>query len=146
MKYIINVVIASAMAFFSLGSVADPIQDLSMNAYRAGWYPNFFQGGGPLTCAQTCEAWVGTRAERERSTNVDPDSFEAAVCKITNDDVIIIDPVNDITSHWIYGNQFDDEPRCYAAHRALWVETRSRYMCLCARPINITPGDPIPLG
>ncbi|MEX2963981.1 hypothetical protein [Microbulbifer sp. TYP-18] len=136
MKTIIRLCLFSVLAGFSAVSTADPIQDLSMNLYKAGWYPNFFRGSGPLTCARTCEIWVAAPSEMEKSNIVDPDSEQAAVCKITRDVNIIVEAINDPSSHWIYGNQFDDEPICHVAHRAGWVERSEYFMCLCAQPTN----------
>ncbi|MEW5249983.1 hypothetical protein [Microbulbifer sp. 2201CG32-9] len=137
MKFLAKVLLASAAVCFSSMSSADPIQDLSMNLYQAGWYPNFIQGIGPLTCVRTCDIWVNSRPERENSSIVDPDSQQAAVCKITRDVSIIVEGVNDPTSHWIYGNQFDSEAVCHVAHRANWVERSEYYMCLCVRPSTL---------
>ncbi|MFS1523812.1 hypothetical protein ACL7TT_06805 [Microbulbifer sp. 2304DJ12-6] len=134
MKSIFNFLIASVISGFSMMSLADPIQDLSMNLYKAGWFPNFIQGAGPLTCPRTCEIWVGARAEQEKSSDMDQDSERAAVCKVTRDASIIFEGINDPSSHWIYGNQFDDEPVCYVAHRSGWVERSEYFMCLCVQP------------
>ncbi|MCL1125293.1 hypothetical protein [Shewanella surugensis] len=105
---------------------ADPIQDLSMNAYKAGWFPNFYQGQA-MTCPKACEVWVGTRAEQEKTTDIVSTKDVAYVCKITRDPAIIMDPQNDPSSHWIYGSQFDDVAACFATRNI----GSDLFMCLC---------------
>ncbi|WP_299495392.1 hypothetical protein [uncultured Shewanella sp.] len=114
----------------SMSIQADPIQDLSMNAYKAGWFPNFYQGQA-MTCPKACDVWVGTRAEYERTNDVVSKHDVAYVCKITRDPAIIMDPQNDPSSHWVYGSQFDDIPACFAG--TSWGQTigSDLFMCLC---------------
>ena len=111
--------------------MADPIQDLSMNQYKAGWYPNFYKGNGPMTCPKTCEVWVGAKREHEQSSNIDGQTRETSVCKVTDKDEIIIEGVNDPSSHWLYGNQFDDYPVCHVLPIGIEPIRKKEFMCLC---------------
>lgn len=126
----------SIFVVIALASVAqaDPIEDLSMDSYEAGWYPNFYKGKGPMTCPQTCEIWTGARSESEYSYEVDKSTRRTNVCKVTNREEIILEPIDDPKSHWLYGNQFDDYPICYV-HPAEKKPFRSElFMCECVRP------------
>lgn len=120
--------------FISVLSFADPIEDLSMKGYKAGWYPNFYKGYGPMTCPQTCKRWVGTQSEHEASQNVDGQSERANVCKITRDESIILEPRNDPKSHWIYGSQYDDYPVCFANSLGYGPVQSRLFMCECVEP------------
>ncbi|GAA5445895.1 hypothetical protein Misp06_04102 [Microbulbifer sp. NBRC 101763] len=111
-------------------SYADPIQDLSMQNYEAGWYPNFWQGQGPLTCRRTCSIWVGGVPESEMTKDMTEEFERTNVCKITRDPEIIEKPINDPLSHWLYGNQFDDKANCYVG-TPYGVKEDDHYMCLC---------------
>jgi hypothetical protein len=96
--------------------------------------PNFYQGRGPLNCPDTCRVWTGTKREHEQSRVIDGQSAEASVCKITRDKNIITTPINDPTSHWIYGNQFDTWAMCHVQSLG-YGQIRSEYfMCLCVQP------------
>ncbi len=122
--------------FVSPSLLADPIEDLSMKNYQAGWFPNFYKDKGPLTCAETCKIWTSTRQESEQSTDIDGQSKHASVCKITRDKEIVLKPINDPASHWIYGNQFDDWPVCHVSSLG-YGEVRSElYFCECVRPLR----------
>ncbi len=126
---LVLVALCGAMASVS----ADPIQDLSMQPYKAGWYPNFFRGAGPLSCPDTCKLWTGSKREHEQSRDIDGQSAEASVCKITRDKTIITTPINAPASHWIYGNQFDNWAMCHVQSLG-YGEVRSEYyMCLCVQ-------------
>ncbi|NVJ61894.1 MAG: hypothetical protein HWE27_16000 [Gammaproteobacteria bacterium] len=120
--------------FISIISFADPIQDLSMNNYKAGWYPNFYKGYGPMTCPRTCKYWVGTDAEHEASQEIDGQSERVNVCKITRDESIILEPKNDPKSHWIYGGQYDDYPVCFANSLGYGPVQSRLFMCECVEP------------
>jgi hypothetical protein len=89
---------------------ADPIQDLSIKTYAAGWFPNYYRGQGPLTCPRACKAWVEGIAESERATDLVDTAERAYVCKVTTDPAIVQKPINDPASHWIYGSQYDVRP------------------------------------
>ncbi|MCO7225338.1 CARDB domain-containing protein [Pleionea sp. CnH1-48] len=141
MKSIRNLMLNLVVIFVSVVSYADPIEDMSMKNYKAGWYPNFIQGNGPMTCPKTCDAWVGARAEQEKSNDVEPESERAAVCKVTRDKSIIYEGINDPSSHWIYGNQYDDEPVCYVARRNNLVKRSEYFMCLCVEPDECRKAD-----
>jgi hypothetical protein len=113
---------------------ADPIQDLSMNNYKAGWYPNFYKGEGPLTCPQTCEIWANARSESEQSFEMDEQTRRTNVCKVTRNEEIILEGIDDPKSHWLYGNQFDDYPVCFV-HPVGYEPFKSElFMCECVRP------------
>ncbi len=118
------------MVFASL-SFADPIEDVSMKNYRAGWYPNFYHGEGPLSCPKTCSAWVGARSEHEKSNKIDGQTEMTNVCKVTRNPKIIIEAVNDPSSHWLYGNQFDDWAQCHVKPIGFEAFSSPYYMCLC---------------
>ena len=118
----------------AVGAQADPIEDLSMKPYQAGWYPNFINGNGPMTCPETCKKWVEARAERERSNVLEPQSEVTHVCKITRDPHIILESINDPSSHWLYGNQFDKHPVCYTGMLSGEVKRSEYFMCLCVKP------------
>ncbi|WP_027330419.1 CARDB domain-containing protein [Marinimicrobium agarilyticum] len=121
---------------------ADPIQDLSMNNYEAGWYPNFYKGKGPLTCPRACETWVGARSESEQSSDIDEQTRRTNVCKVTRDEEIILESIDDPKSHWLYGNQFDDYPVCFV-HPAGYEPFKSElFMCECVRPKENTCKQP----
>ncbi len=122
------------MAMVSFSGFADPIEDLSMKNYRAGWYPNFFKGKGPLSCPRTCDYWVGSRAEGERSNDIDGQTERAYVCKVTRDRKIILEPKNDPSSHWLYGNQFDSWPMCHVSPIGIEPFRSKYFMCLCVSP------------
>lgn len=121
---------------------ADPVQDLSMDNYEAGWYPNFYEGKGPLTCQRTCEAWVGAHSESEQSFEMDEQTRRTNVCKVTRDKEIILEGIDDPESHWLYGNQFDDYPLCFV-HPVGYEPFKSElFMCQCARPQEATCKQP----
>lgn len=126
----------SIFVVIALASVAqaDPIGDLSMDSYEAGWYPNFYKGEGPMTCPQTCETWTGARSEGEYSSEMDESTRRTNVCKVTNREEIILEAIDDPKSHWLYGNQFDDYPVCFV-HPAEYKPFKSElFMCECVRP------------
>ncbi|WP_444936752.1 CARDB domain-containing protein [Microbulbifer sp. JMSA004] len=129
-KFILRIFIVVTTYFFTVASYADPIQDLSMQNYEAGWFPNYWQGQGPLTCRRTCAIWVGGVPESEVATDLIDDFESTSVCKVTRDPEIIEKPVNDPSSHWLYGNQFDDKPVCYVG-TPYGVKEDDHYMCLC---------------
>jgi hypothetical protein len=131
MSRLIQLLIVAAAVAFVPASYGDPIQDLSMNAYKAGWYPNFYKGSGPLTCPRTCEAWVGAKSESENSFEMDEQTRRTNVCKVTKKEEIIVKGINDPKSHWLYGNQFDDYPVCFV-HPIGYEPFESQfYMCQC---------------
>lgn len=131
MKTFTRLVLTVLLAFTSQSLFADPIEDLSMKDYKAGWYPNFYKQKGPLTCAQTCKAWVGTEAEGEQSGDLTPNYPETDVCKITDNEKLVYYAQNDPKSHWLYGNQFVDKPVCYSATSYGEIMESQFYMCLC---------------
>ncbi|WP_144395477.1 CARDB domain-containing protein [Pleionea sediminis] len=130
----LNTLIFLPLMLLSLASFADPIQDLSMKRYSAGWYPNFYKGEGPLTCPQTCEVWARARAESERSNDLDGQTRRTSVCKVTREKEIILEPKNDPYSHWLYGNQFDSWPVCHVSTIGIEPFRSEYFMCLCVRP------------
>ena len=103
------------------GAGADPVQDLSLHQYRAGWYSNLHQDK-QLTCPQTCKARVGGLAEYEASPV--PPTKRAFLCKVEGT------PQEKIRT-WLYGNQFDDRPACYTTALNLKGSYSQRYFCLC---------------
>lgn len=112
---------------------ADPVQDLSMNNHSVGWYPNFFEGQGPLTCPKTCEAWVAAPSESEASANMDEQTRRTNVCKVTASEKIILEPIDDPKSHWLYGNQFDDYPTCFVYPAGYEPFKSELFMCECVQ-------------
>lgn len=117
---------------------ADPIQDMGLSGHEAGWFPNFIQGQGPMTCRKTCDIWTGLPAETEKANDLVPGRDIASVCKITKDPTIIHQGINDPSSHWLYGNQQDKDPVCTVgwqeASGNLTVTQRKEFMCLCVSP------------
>ena len=128
--YVQTVFAIIAMWFITFTSWADPIQDLSMQDYQAGWYPNFYKGTGPMTCPQTCKIWVDALPESEQSAKLQDGFDRTHVCKITTETDIIEKPINDPYSHWLYGNQFDTKTVCYSG-TPYGTKEDERYMCLC---------------
>jgi len=126
---------------FVFGAYADPIEDLSMKQYKSGWYPNFYKGDGPMSCPKTCEVWVGTKREHEQSSNIDGQTRETSACKVTEKDEIIIEGINDPSSHWLYGNQFDDYPVCHVLPIGIEPIRKKEFMCLCVEPDNCKDPD-----
>lgn len=114
-----------------LPAAADPIQDLSMDPYRAGWFPNYYRGSGPLTCPRACRAWTGAPAEGEAANELVEAAKRGYVCKVTNRPEIVQKPLNEPTSHWIYGTQYDDLPVCYATQKFGDPWLSREFMCLC---------------
>ncbi|WP_020408219.1 CARDB domain-containing protein [Hahella ganghwensis] len=123
MKILRYVSIALVITAFNV--FADPIPDNVSVNYKVGWYPNYFQLTGPLTCPRTCRAWTGGRAESERSPY---DEFERTyVCKSNN----LIQPSPNDRDVWLYGNQFDDKTACFMGTPNEQVVVSERYYCLC---------------
>lgn len=120
--WLVVTVLLSAAA----GALADPIQDNSMHGYKAGWYPNYYKEKGPMTCPQTCEAWVKGVAEQENSMAVD--SKKTQVCKF-GDRKQFNEPVRG--GRYLYGNQFDNTPACYVTDMNGKVKKSERFYCLC---------------
>ncbi len=120
------------LSLLAMSSHGDPIQDYSMQSYKAGWFPNFYQQDGPMTCPQTCEVWTkGTGvAESELSYELAPEYKRTHVCKISNNEKAIYYGQSDPKAHWLYGNQFDDKPVCFSG---LPEKTKASelFMCLC---------------
>lgn len=129
----IPIIFVLALAAYVPALQADPIQDLSMNDYQAGWYPNFYKGEGPMTCPQTCKTWVGAPSESEESFEMDEQTRRTNVCKVTGDEGIILEPINDPKSHWLYGNQFDDYPACFVYPAGFEPFKSELFMCECVR-------------
>jgi hypothetical protein len=124
--------VACAMIFAApLQAAADPIQDLSMDNYKAGWFPNYYRGSGPLTCPRACRAWTGAPAEGENANELVETAKRAHVCKVTNRPEIVQKPLNEPASHWIYGTQYDDLPVCYATMKFGGPWLSREFMCLC---------------
>ena len=126
---------------FSPFVVADVIEDLSLKHYQIGWFPNFFREKGPLTCPQTCRYWTQgqTRAEGEQTHQYTDEFKMTYVCKWTEDEAIIEEPINDPKSHWMYGNQFDNKTACFVGAPWHQVIDSDHYMCLCVRPCYQLP-------
>jgi hypothetical protein len=107
------------------GAQADPIKNLSMDPYRAGWYSNASRGG-PLTCAETCKQKASALPEHEPSA--EPVPKRAFLCKVQGK------PKGDLRT-WLYGNQFDDRAACYTVGLDLKGSYSDKYFCLCVDPI-----------
>ncbi len=118
------------LALGSSLSLSDPIQDMSMKGYKAGWFPNFKDGQGPMTCPETCKTWVDTEAEHELTNNLVPDFETTYVCKSPDNKKIVFYGLNEPKSHWVYGNQFDEKPDCLMGTPS-GVEVSDHFMCLC---------------
>ncbi|MFC4875331.1 CARDB domain-containing protein [Microbulbifer halophilus] len=131
-KSVAFILVLAAIAA-SPASYADPIQDLSMGSHAVGWYPNFYKGEGPMTCPKTCEVWVGAHSESEASTDMDEQTRRSNVCKVTRDEAIILEPIDDPKSHWLYGNQFDDYPVCFVHPMSREPFKSELFMCECVR-------------
>jgi hypothetical protein len=127
--------IASWVLMLALGlppaASADPIQDLTLKTYSAGWFPNYYRGQGPLTCPRACKAWTDGPAEGERAKELVDNAEQAYVCKVTRDAAIIQKPIDAPKSHWIYGTQYDDLPVCYANQKGGGAWLSREFMCLC---------------
>lgn len=102
---------------------ADPIQDNSLNGYKAGWYPNFYKQKGPLICPETCKIWVSGVAEQEKSMAAN--SKVTSVCKFS-DKVELTRAAG-----FLYGDQFDGTPVCYVPDMNGKVRKSEKYYCLC---------------
>lgn len=111
---------------------ADPIQDNTLNGYKAGWYPNF-EDKKPMTCPQTCKVKVNGMAEQEKT--VGTKSSVTHVCKFGSRD-LQIKPIRD--ARFLYGNQFDKTPSCLVADANGKVAKSDRFYCLCIA------GEPAP--
>ncbi len=135
MKKTLIWLVCSALLLAAGGAMADPIQDNSLNNYRAGWYPNYYKEKGPLSCPQTCEIWVKGVAEHESS--MAPDSNTTQVCKFGDRRQL-----NELVrgGRFLYGNQFDKTPVCYVADMNGKVQKSDHFYCLCiARTQNECP-------
>jgi hypothetical protein len=135
MKKTLICLMCSAFLLAAGGAVADPIQDNSLNNYKAGWYPNYYKEKGPLSCPDTCEIWVKGVAERESS--MAPDSRTTQVCKFGDRK-----PTMELVrgGRFLYGNQFDKTPVCFVADMNGKVKKSDHYYCLCiARTQNECP-------
>jgi hypothetical protein len=126
MKKTLIWLVCTVLLSVAAGASADPIQDSSLNDYKAGWYPNYYKEKGPLTCPQTCEIWIKGVAEQENSMAAD--SKMTQVCKI-GDRGQINKPVRG--GRCLYGNQFDKTPACYVTDMNGKVQKSERYYCLC---------------
>ncbi|MBU1052916.1 MAG: hypothetical protein KKC46_03670 [Proteobacteria bacterium] len=105
---------------------ADPVQDNSLNTYKAGWYPNYYKQKGPMTCPETCKIWIQGVPEQEMSVAAKTKSIN--VCKFGYDKPIN-KPMRD--GGFLYGNQFDKTPVCYTAGMSKKMQTSEKYYCLC---------------
>lgn len=118
--------LAAALLLAVPGAQADPIKNLSMDPYRAGWYSNASRGG-PLTCAETCKQKASALPEHEPSAV--PVPKRAFLCKVQGK------PKGDLRT-WLYGNQFDDRPACYTVGLDLKGSYEDSYFCLCVNPVR----------
>lgn len=128
MKKLLVALAASVLLVVASFAQADPIQDKVLNNYQTGWYPNNYKQKGPLDCPHTCKAWVGGVAEREKSMGAD--SKVTHVCKFSNKR-IEIDPDARRIQPFLYGNQFDEVPVCYATDMTGEPRKSERFYCLC---------------
>lgn len=126
MKRILTCLVCTALLSAAVVALADPIQDNSLNGYKAGWYPNYYKGEGPLSCSQTCAMWIKGVAEHEQS--MASDSKTTQVCKFGDRKQI-----NQLMrgDRYLYGNQFDKTPACYAADMSGKARKSQRFYCLC---------------
>lgn len=124
--------LALASTTFSFPAISDPIQDYNFQSYEAGWFPNFYQTNGPMNCPRSCYIWSDGRAmaEQEKTADVTGQFGVTHVCKISNNEKAIVYGKDDPSAHWLYGNQFDDEPACFAATPDE-VKKSDAFMCLC---------------
>lgn len=122
--------VATLLGMPTVGA-ADPIRDLTMRPYVAGWFPNYYRGQGPLVCPKACRAWTRSEAENERATELSPTAERGFVCKLTRDPAIVQKPIDAPASHWIYGTQYDDLPVCYAETKGGGRVLSREFMCLC---------------
>ncbi len=113
--------IAITVSLLSFPSFADPIKDVSLNAYKAGWYPNVVRGRA-MSCAQACKLRTGGLAEYEASAI--PPTRRAFVCKVQGR------PKNQIRT-WLYGSQFDARAACYTVGLNLKGKYSGKFFCLC---------------
>jgi len=131
----------AVISLAALAAQADPIEDLSFNEYRAGWYPNFIQQYGPMSCQRTCKIWVGSEREHEISNDLDSETKRTSVCKVPRDRSIILKPKKDPSSHWLYGNQFDDKRYCIFTNSEGKVRRSKYFMCECVEPSGCEKAD-----
>jgi|GEM_PF-5986875 len=103
---------------------AEPIKNLSMDLYLAGWYSNASRGG-PLTCTETCKQKASAVAEHEPSA--EPTPKRAFVCRVQGK------PKGNLRT-WLYGSQFDDRAACYTVGLNLKGSYEDSYFCLCVNP------------
>lgn len=116
--------LAVALMLTAPGAQADPIKNLSMGSYQAGWYSNSSRGG-PLTCAETCKQKASALPEHEPSAV--PVPKRAFLCKVQGE------PKGDLRT-WLYGSQFDDRAACYTVGLDLKGSYDDSYLCLCVNP------------
>jgi hypothetical protein len=105
-----------------LSVLADPIEDSSMDGYKAGWYLNIHDNK-LLTCPETCKASVNGLPESVSSSEV---SKKAFLCKRS----VKIGKEQKIKM-WLYGNQFDDKNACYLLDQSGKRTASDKYYCLC---------------
>lgn len=119
MKKALKWLVAPVLLLVAVIAQATPITDNAMNLYKSGWYPNNHKGK-LLTCPQACEAWVGAAAEHEISMGLR--SKVTHVCKLGDKE------------RFLYGNQFDGTPVCYATDMSGKPQKSKQFFCLCVTP------------
>lgn len=112
---------AAALVLLPLGIQADPIDDFTVQSYRAAWFPNTMKDL-EMTCADTCKQRMGGLPEYEASS-VEP-TKRAFVCRVQGK------PKGNIRT-WRYGSQFDTRAACYTTGLDLKGGYEKRFMCLC---------------
>lgn len=114
-------VMGSVLILITIGAIADPIKDLTLDGYRAAWYPNI-SAGKSMTCPEVCKESIGGLPEYEASSV--PVTKRAFVCKVQGE------PKGNIRT-WLYGSQFDDRKACYTVDLSLKGKYSEKYFCLC---------------
>ena len=121
MKKVLKWLAVPVLLLAAVSAQADPIADNAMNPYKAGWYPNDYKGK-LMACPDACKMWVGTEAEHEASMGMR--SKMTYVCKFGDKE------------RFLYGNQFDANPVCYATDMTGKPQKSKQFFCLCATPLK----------
>jgi len=121
--------VAAILLLLPKGAQADPIDDFTLKAYRAAWFPNT-SGNRNLTCSETCKQRMGGLAEYEASS-VEP-TKRAFVCRVQGK------PKGNLRT-WRYGSQFDTRAACYTTGLDLKGNYEKRFMCLCVERPRRSP-------
>ncbi len=122
-----NVGVIVMVMLLPLSALADPIEDSSMNGYKAGWYINILDNK-LLTCPETCKARVNGLPESLINSEA---SQKAFLCKRS-----VKTGKDQKVRTWLFGNQFDDKKACYLFDQSGTRAASDKYYCLCVNQPN----------